>query len=78
MAQNVTIVPNDTLEAILNKLDSLEKIVSAVELQPRKTWLTIDEYADTIGRSTRTIRRYIDAGQLETKQTAGVTLIKAP
>jgi excisionase family DNA binding protein len=38
-------------------------------------WLTVENYAELIGKTKRTVTRMIDSGKLEVKHTGGIRLI---
>ena len=68
----------DRLERIARQLADLQDMLGKVVMSPRPEWVTVDEYAAEIGKSKRTVLRYIETGNLETKQECGTLLIKAP
>ena len=63
----------DTLRAEIARLHSR---LDAVDMTPRAEWVTIDQLADMIGKSRRTVLRRIDAGQIETRHVAGERLVR--
>lgn len=64
------------LTAIRAELRALHDRLDRVEMTPKPEWLTLRDYAAQIGKSTRTVQRYIDAGKLDTRQECGVTMIR--
>lgn len=76
----VTIITQEDLERtvapLVAELKALRAALDRAQIAPRKEWLTVDEYAETVGKSVRTVRRWIDTGQLETKRSGNVLLVR--
>lgn len=66
----------DALANLTKEVERLHKRLDAVQMQPQPEWLTVKEYADLVGRHPRTIARYCEAGKLETKDMAGVRMVR--
>ena len=78
MTQTLLTISEADLARIEAALAALATRLDRVEMRPKPEWLTLDEYAARIGRSKRTVQRYIDAGRLDTKSECGVVMIRAP
>lgn len=78
MTQTILAITQADLSAIEQRLADLQARLDQVEMAPRREWLTVEEYASSIGRTVRTVRRRIEKGELVTREECGVTLIKAP
>lgn len=76
MGIEMTIVSSDALEQVLDRLTSLERKLDAVRMQPVPEWVTVPEMARMVGKSESTINRWIASGQLETRMTAGVRMVR--
>lgn len=65
------------LTRIERELADLKDMLGKVVMAPKPEWLTVKDYAACIGRSERTVQRYIEQGRVESKEECGVTLVKA-
>lgn len=59
----------DMISEISRKLDT-------VIMQPRPEWMTVAEYAQVSNVTSRTVRNWIDQGQLETYQHGSKTMVR--
>lgn len=75
MTQLIAIDP-DALEGLTREVKRLHQRLDAIEMQPKPEWVTVPEYAEMVGRTTRTIRNWIDSGKVETKRDGEVTLVR--
>lgn len=78
MDQPMTIVPTADLDRLFGEIRELRTIIEGATIAPRPEWLTVAEFAEMIGKSTRTVKRRIDSGELETRNIAGTTMVRAP
>ncbi len=62
-------VEEDAIKAIRDQLNRLEQRLNTVQITPPPAWITISEYAETVGRSEATVRRWIRQGRVERKGT---------
>lgn len=74
--QTIIAIEKADLDGILRELADLKSRLDKVILTPKPEWVSVREYAASIGRSERTVQRYIDQGRLVTKEECGVTLVK--
>lgn len=65
------------LASIERRLADLAEKLDSVILAKRPEWVTVKDYAASIGRSERTVQRYIEQGRVPSKEECGVTLVKA-
>lgn len=65
------------LARIEQRLADLAEKLDRVVMAPKPEWLTVKDYAASIGRSERTVQRYIEQGRVQSKEECGVTLVKA-
>lgn len=75
--QTIIAIQQADLDRIVRDLADIKAQLAAVQMAPRPEWLTVKQYASSIGRSERTVKRRIAEGQIETREECGVTLIKA-
>lgn len=57
-------------------LAPLRREIAAVTMAPRPEWVPIAEFATTMKRSTKTVRRMIDRGEVDSKRIGSATLVK--
>lgn len=74
--QTIIAIEKADLDGILRELADLKSRLDKVILTPKPEWVSVREYAASIGRSERTVQRHIDQGRLVTKEECGVTLVK--
>lgn len=76
----IQVATTDELERIvaplMAEIRSLHKRLDDVQMAPKKEWLTVQEYADQIGKSAQTVKRYITNGKLETKRSGTAVMIR--
>jgi hypothetical protein len=68
--------PSPELFEILRILKDLQAKLNAVTMVPKPEWVTMADYAKHIGKSSRTIKRWIEAGQVEAKKVGQTWMIK--
>lgn len=76
MGVEMTIVSSDALETLIDEVRGLRLEVLAVQMQPAPQWITVSEMARMVGRSESTINRRISTGELESRMTAGVKMVR--
>lgn len=69
-------VDPDKLDAILSRLETLETVIRSVKITPPPEWMTVTEYADSVGVTTRTVRNWVDAGKVDTRREGEVLFIR--
>lgn len=65
------------LQALRDEMTALRRAIEAVQMAPRPEWLTIPDYAAKVGRTAKTVRRWVNEGSIETRQDGSVTLVRA-
>lgn len=75
ISQLIAIDPN-ALESLTREVERLHKRLDAVQMQPQPEWLTVKEYAVHVGRTQRTVRNWINQGQVDTKREGEVTFVR--
>jgi DNA-directed RNA polymerase specialized sigma24 family protein len=58
------------------KVDKLLQAIESATIKAQPEWVTIQEYAKLIGKSVDTVRRYRNAGRLETRDCAGTCMVR--
>lgn len=61
------IATKEDVARVLDRLDAIERRLTAVAMQPQDEWLAVPEAAARCGVSESTIRRRIASGSLEAK-----------
>ncbi len=69
-------VDPDELRALRDEIAALRRDIKTVHMTPRPTWITVPEYAKSIGRSTRTVREWIRGGLIEVKHEGTQVLVR--
>lgn len=64
------------LQALRDELAALRRAIESVSMSPRPQWVTVAEYAKMRGKTPKTVRNWINAGQIETKREGSVTLVR--
>lgn len=77
MTQLIAIDPN-ALDNLLSEVARLHQRLDGVHMTPPPRWINVAEFAEKIGKSTKTVKRRIDEGKLETKDVAGVRMVLNP
>ena len=68
LPRHMALVDAPTLEEIKQELASLRAMIAGATITKCDEWVTVDEYAAEVGRSTRTVYAWIDKGIVETKR----------
>lgn len=76
-ARTLIAVDEGALAALIAEVAAIRRALEAVQMQPRPEWVPLAEYAAQVGRSQRTVRSWVRAGQVESRRDGGVTLIRA-
>lgn len=63
------------LDAVLSRLERMEQKIDQLA-DPPPDWLSIKDYADHIGRSTKTVRNWIASGKVKAETRGAVRGIK--
>lgn len=71
----VVVDADEKLERILEELAALRRDLAAVTLEAKSQWMTVAEYAKQCGKTERTVRNWINEGQLKTKRHGRSVLI---
>ena len=77
MSANLIAIDPNALTALINEARGLREDLARATVSPKKDWITIAEYASDIGRSTKTINRWISEGKIESKRAGTVKLVRA-
>ncbi|MDD8024568.1 MAG: hypothetical protein PHX82_15850 [Paracoccaceae bacterium] len=70
------LIEADLMQQMAERLERIERALAGVQMQPREEWLTVVDYAALVGRSPRTVRKWIDAGRVETKRAGSVVMVR--
>ncbi|MBK4215696.1 hypothetical protein JJJ17_07150 [Paracoccus caeni] len=70
-------VEAEKLDRLLAEVSELRAEIRAVRLSPRPEWVTAHEYAEQIGRTTKTVSNLVKAGKLESKRQGRTLLIRS-
>ncbi len=70
------VVDAGQLLALIDEVAALRRAVEQVQIQPRPDWMTVRQYAVSIGRHIRTVNRRIAEGQLECKAIGGERMVR--
>lgn len=73
--QLIAIDPS-ALDALRSEIERLHMRLDAVAMKPLPEWVTIDQLADMIGKSRRTVTRRIEAGEIETCLIGGERMVR--
>lgn len=74
MAQQLIAVDAEALASLQNELTEIKRLLLSSRITPPPKWISVAEYAQKVGKSEATVRRWIRDGQLERKQK----LVKNP
>ncbi|AXT33775.1 DNA-binding protein [Phaeobacter sp. LSS9] len=74
MTQQLIAVDANALASLQDELTEIKRLLLASKINPPAKWITVAEYAQKVGKSEATVRRWIRDGQLERKQK----LVKNP
>lgn len=69
------VIYQSKLAHVIGELARLHERLDKLQLSPKKDRMTVNEYAATIGRSKRTVERYINDGKLDVVHECGVRMI---
>lgn len=67
MTAQIAIVDAATLQAILDKLDAVQRSLEAAQIRPKPDWVSIPEAMAHYGCSADTIRRRVASGALKAR-----------
>jgi len=73
--QFIAIDPS-ALDALRSEIARIHARLDAVAMTPAPEWVTVDQFADMIGKSRRTVLRRIDAGEIEARQIGGERMVR--
>ncbi|MFV1442179.1 DNA-binding protein [Phaeobacter sp. JH20_36] len=74
MTQQLIAVDANALASLQDELTEIKRLLLSSKISPPAKWITVAEYAQKVGKSEATVRRWIRDGQLERKQK----LVKNP
>ncbi|MEP2474741.1 MAG: hypothetical protein ABJH45_24810 [Paracoccaceae bacterium] len=77
MSKQYVLVDADALTKIEARLLTIQETLAAVKMQPAPEWVSVDQYAETVGRSVQTVRAWIRQGRVETKQMGNKRMVRA-
>ncbi|WP_313348904.1 hypothetical protein [Paracoccus sp. (in: a-proteobacteria)] len=70
-------VDPDALAGLCSKIDSLLTEIRNIRMSPMPEWITAHEYAESVGRTTRTVSNWVKTGKIESKRHGRTLLIRA-
>lgn len=70
-AAQVALVETDTLAALVDEVRALRRELATMR-NPEPDWLPISAYAQKVGRSPETVRRWIAEGRVEAEYRGNV------
>lgn len=76
-AQTLVLVESTKLDAILLEIRRINDRLDNVEMQRPKDWLLVKDYAEHIGKTTRTVGRWIAQGKIDARQEGDVVFVRA-
>lgn len=65
------------LDAIMSELAALRREIAGVRMAPAPEWLPLPDYAEKVGRTTKTVRNWVRDGLVESKRDGNVLMIRA-
>lgn len=77
MTPQLIAIDPSALDALRNDIERLHARLDAVAMTPLPEWVTVDQMAEMIGRSRRTVIRRIEAGEIETRHIGGERMVRA-
>jgi len=75
-AQTLIAIDPAALQSIRDELAALRRSIEAVNMTAQPEWMTVNDYAAFIGKSRKTVLRYIEAGQIETAHMCGARMVR--
>jgi len=67
----------DDIAAIRAMVEAMQRKLDAVVMQPRPDWVTAKDYAELCGVTPRTVRNWINSGELETYKNGSKVMVRA-
>ena len=64
------------LQPLHAEMAAIRARLDAVAMTPQPDWMNVKDYARRIGKSPQSVKRYVAAGELETKRACGVLMIR--
>lgn len=65
------------LAELRDEIRALREEIRLVRITPMPAWITAKEYAERAGVTTRTVRNWINSGQLETYRHGKTVMVRA-
>lgn len=77
--RNRLIIEVDAIELaeLRDEIRALREEIRLVRMTPMPAWITAKEYAERAGVTTRTVRNWINSGQLETYRHGKTVMVRA-
>lgn len=72
----IAVDPN-ALARLQAEVSQIKRKLDQPQIAPIPEWMPINAFADWIGKTPRTVRRKIDAGEIEAREIAGVRMVHA-
>ena len=70
-------VDPDALARLQAEVSQIKRKLDEPQVTPIPEWMPIDAFANWLGKTPRTVRRKIDAGEIEAREIAGVRMVRA-
>lgn len=77
MTPQLIAIDPSALDTLRNEIERLHARFDAVAMTPLPEWVTVEQMAEMIGRSRRTITRRIEAGMIEARDIGGERMVRA-
>lgn len=77
--RNRLMIEVDAVELVelRDEIRALREEIRLVRITPMPEWITAKEYAERAGVTSRTVRNWINSGQIETYRHGKTTMIRA-
>jgi len=76
MSQPLIAADPGKLDTILHQLERLHKRLDRVEMERKPEWLLLAEYAKHVGKTERTVRNWIRAGEVDSKRDGKALMVR--
>lgn len=76
MGRQALIIEADQFEALRDEIRAMRDELRAVRLSPKPEWITAAEYAHQAKVTPRTVRNWINRGEVESKRAGKTVMIR--